>query len=224
MVNRILLVYVFADILFVAMGALELGFSVIVNNIKDDVADNGMQVARNLLYQRFPLTAGIINAVFIFATFAASVPAIISHTRRGLKVNGFMVAICSLFTMIVGLYLWVLTLETEAEMGEQWVLQTAEVQDLLQTEFQCCGYFNSTSPAFVRDNTCPSPAAAALMRGCAAPLTSFANLFIDDIFTILFGMVVIDVILILATASLLKDRKERERFRHIDEKAGFRNI
>ena len=56
MVNRILLVYVFADILFVAMGALELGFSVIVNNIKDDVADNGMQVARNLLYQRFPLT------------------------------------------------------------------------------------------------------------------------------------------------------------------------
>ena len=56
MVNRILLAYIFADILFVAMGGLELGFSIFVNNTKDDVADNGLQVARNLLYQRFPLT------------------------------------------------------------------------------------------------------------------------------------------------------------------------
>ena len=84
------------------------------------------------------IPAGIINAVFIFATFAASIPAIITHTRRGLKINGFMVAICALFTMVVGLYLWILTLETKAEMGEQWVLQTAEVQDLLQTEVSCC--------------------------------------------------------------------------------------
>ena len=58
------------------------------------------------------------------------------------------------------------------------------------------------------------------MRGCATPITSFANIFVDDIFTAMFGMVGIDFVFIMATACLLKQRKERERFRHIDEKSG----
>lgn len=68
--------------------------------------------------------------------------------------------------------------------------------------------------------TCPSPAAAALMKGCAAPVTSFLNVFIDNIFTAVFGMVGVDAVLVVTAACLLKDRKERERFRHIDEKSG----
>lgn len=58
------------------------------------------------------------------------------------------------------------------------------------------------------------------MKGCSTPITSFANIFIDDIFTGVFGMVGVDTAFIMATACLLKDRKERERFRHIDEKTG----
>ena len=58
------------------------------------------------------------------------------------------------------------------------------------------------------------------MRGCATPIGSFANVFVDDIFTAVFGMVGVDVVLIMATACLLKERKERERYRHIDEKSG----
>lgn len=34
----------------------------------------------------------------------------------------------------------------------------------------------------------------------------------------------IDVVLIMAIACLLKDRKERERYRHIDEKSGYVGI
>lgn len=62
------------------------------------------------------------------------------------------------------------------------------------------------------------------MRGCVTPITSFANVFLDNIFTALFGMVGIDVVFIMATACLLKERKERERFRHIDEKHGAGRI
>ena len=62
------------------------------------------------------------------------------------------------------------------------------------------------------------------MRGCVTPITSFANVFLDNIFTALFGMVGIDVLFIMATACLLKERKERERFRHIDEKNGTGRI
>jgi len=60
------------------------------------------------------------------------------------------------------------------------------------------------------------------MRPCATPITSFANIFIDNIFTAVFGMVGIDVVFIMATACLVKERKERERFRHIDEKTATR--
>jgi hypothetical protein len=34
----------------------------------------------------------------------------------------------------------------------------------------------------------------------------------------------VDAILILCIACLAKDRKERERYRHIDEKSGYRQI
>jgi hypothetical protein len=91
-------------------------------------------------------------------------------------------------------------------------------------QFNCCGYFNSTSPAFVTDATCPSPAAAALLKGCATPLTAFGNVFVDNIFTAMFGMVGLNTVLILATACLLKDRKEQERYRHIDKKTGARGF
>jgi hypothetical protein len=70
--------------------------------------------------------------------------------------------------------------------------------------------------------TCPSPAAAALMTGCATPLSRFSNTFIDNIFTAMFGVVGVDAVLIIATACLLKERKEMARFRHIDEKTGVR--
>lgn len=92
---------------------------------------------------------------------------------------------------------------------------------LISSQFDCCGYFNYTSPAFVTDATCPSPAAAALLTGCAASIASFSNVFVDDIFTAVFGIAALDGVLVLATACLLKDRKERERFRYIDSKSQF---
>ncbi len=71
---------------------------------------------------------------------------------------------------------------------------------------------------------CPSKAASAIMRGCATPISSFANVFLDNIFTSLFGIVAIDAVFVMATVCLVKDRKERERFRHIDEKNGMGRI
>jgi hypothetical protein len=153
-------------------------------------------------------------------TFLVTIPGIVMPTRSWLKLGVYMTVVCALFSMVLGLWLWILTLNTKESFQLLWIAQPAAVQDLMQTKFQCCGYLNSTSPAFVTDATCPSPAAAALMRGCSTPITSFVNVFIDDIFTAVFGMVGVDAVFIVAAACLLKDRKERERFRHIDEKSG----
>ncbi|KAI4866335.1 hypothetical protein F4820DRAFT_261141 [Hypoxylon rubiginosum] len=222
MVNKVLASFVVMDGMFVSMGAIMLGFSIIVQQTCFDTPTEGNEAARDLLYQKFPFTAGIVNAVFIFATFLATIPALATNNRSWLKLAAFMVVADAIFTLGIGVDLWVLTLKMKDEYFEIWTSQSPHVQDLMQTAFSCCGYLNSSSPAFVTDQTCPSPAAAALMRGCSTPLNSFGNTFVDNIFTAMFGMVGIDVVLVMATACLLKDRKERERFRHIDEKSGAR--
>ncbi|KAK0733632.1 hypothetical protein B0T26DRAFT_30494 [Lasiosphaeria miniovina] len=220
MVNKVLLTYAVFDFIFVAMGIVIIVFSTTVQKFQFEVPTDGKQAARNLLYQRFPFTAAIINSVGIFITFVITVPGLITPVRSWLKVGAYLTTVNAIFTLVIGLYLWIQTLRTKGDFAPIWGNQTAAVQDLMQAAFQCCGYFNSTSPAFVTNPTCQSPASAALMRGCATPITSFANIFVDDIFTSLFGMVGIDVAFVVATACLLKQRKERERFRHIDEKSG----
>ncbi|KAM5346915.1 hypothetical protein ACJ41O_009920 [Fusarium nematophilum] len=224
MVNKVFLATVFADILFLGSGVLELVFSLVVRSQMNDVSLDGEQATRNLLYQRFPFTAGIVNAVFILVTFAATLPGLVMPARSILKVSGYMVTLCAIFTMCVGVFLWVMTLKIREQFFDIYLAQEPEVQSLIQGSFECCGYFNATAPAFVMDDTCTSPASAALLRGCATAIASFSNLHIDNIFTIVFGIVGIDAIFILCIACLLKDRKERERYRHIDEKTGYQQI
>jgi hypothetical protein len=56
--------------------------------------------------------------------------------------------------------------------------------------------------------------------GCVIPFSSFANSYLDLIFTAAFGIVGIDVVLLLCIVMVLKYRAELERYRHIDEKNG----
>ncbi|OLN97258.1 hypothetical protein CCHL11_07731 [Colletotrichum chlorophyti] len=224
MANKVLLAFVATDVVFLVTGAILLGYSLINQNLVKEAPTEGMQAVMRLVTGSFPLTAGIVNAVFIFIGFLITIPGMITPTRGWLKISGYFTTFCGLFSLVIGVYLWVLTLTTKNDFSKIWNAQDPRVQDLMQTAFKCCGYFNSTSPAFVTNVQCPSPAAAALQRGCAAPITSFINIFVDNIFTAVFGMVGIDALLVVCTAMLLKDRKERERYRHIDEKAGYRGF
>ncbi|PNY26701.1 Uncharacterized protein TCAP_03369 [Tolypocladium capitatum] len=224
MPNMVFLATLAADVLFLATGCIELGFSLVVNSQMTNAPQDGQGAIRNLLYQSFPLTAGIVNAVFILVAFFFTLPGFVSPVRVWFKLGGLMITFSGLFTMCVGVYLWVMTLQFKQSFFPTFVAQDPAVHKLIQQSFQCCGYFNSTTPAFVTDATCPSPAAASLVTGCGPAISNFSNIFLDNIFTALFGMVGVDVILILAIACFLKDLGERERYRHIDEKSGYRQI
>ncbi|RDW92444.1 hypothetical protein BP5796_01838 [Coleophoma crateriformis] len=218
--NNILLTYVVMDLLFVATGALLLVFSLSMES-RVRATPTLANITTNLLLDVCPLKAGVANAVFIFVSFVISLPGILSSTTRGwLKFHGYMVVISGLFTMVIGLVIWFETLKTRNNLFNIWNLQPATSQSLIQESLVCCGYFNSTAPPFVVDSVCPTAAVAATQIGCVTPFTSLANAFLDTIFTAAFGIVGVDVAVILAIAMLLKDRKEKERYRHIDEKNG----
>ncbi|KAH8601267.1 hypothetical protein B0O99DRAFT_252827 [Bisporella sp. PMI_857] len=218
--DYILLSFIGMDILFVVAGGILIIFALMIESKSSDEMTVDT-VSRNLLLLICPAKAAIGNAVLIFITFLASVPAMVIPSTRGwLKLHGYMTTICALFTMILGLSIWFQTLKTRTNLFTIWLAQTAETQSLLQQEFNCCGYMNATTPPFIVDTTCRNSLVAANLGGCVGPFSSFANNFLDMVFTGAFGIVGVDVILIIMTAILLKDRKEKERYRHIDEKNG----
>lgn len=221
MPDKVFVATVVADVLFLASGAMELGFSIAAMNLKDQTPTDGRDATRHLLYQRFPLVVGIVNAIFVLVTFLFTVPAMALVKRSLLKISGYMITVCAVFSLAVGLYLWIMTLQLKETFLPVYEDQDSSVQSLVQVSFQCCGYLNSTTPAFVTDSACPSPAAAALLRGCSTNMASFANAFVTDLFTAIFGMVGIDALLILAIACLLKERKEIERYYIIDQKRNY---
>ncbi|KAH8684855.1 hypothetical protein BGZ60DRAFT_175351 [Tricladium varicosporioides] len=218
--DNILLGYVIMDILFVVSGGLLIIFALTTQAETREVFTKAT-VVRDLLLMMCPLNAAIGNAVLVFLTFLISVPAMVMPMTRGwLKFHGYMTVICAIFTLAIGLDIWFETLKTRKNLSDIWVSQPAATQSLLQQVLNCCGYANSTSPPFVVDTTCPNALVAAAQVGCVTPFSKEANNFLDLVFTGAFGIVGIDVALILATAMLLKDRKEKERYRFIDEKNG----
>jgi len=216
--NKLMWAFVVADFVFVASGATMLGFVLISESSSNEIPtiDN---VANHLLLKSCPLTAAIVNSVFIFITFLVSLPALVMRQNKGwLRAHGWMTVVCALFTLILGLVIWFQTLQTRSELLGVWANEAPRTQGLLQQKFNCCGYLSFRQPPFVQDSTCPNRLAAAQKQGCITPFSNFANQYLDVVFTGFFGMVGVDALLLLCTVCVLKYREEQERYRHIDEK------
>lgn len=61
--------------------------------------------------------------------------------------------------------------------------------DNIKTQFNCCGFLSSTSPPFQQDAFCTSAVVAAQKPGCVGPFSTYANGFLDLVFTAMFGIV-----------------------------------
>ena len=66
MVNKVLASFMVADGLFVSMGAIMLGFCVIVRQTCFDEPSEGREAARDLLYRSFPFNGKLADAVACF--------------------------------------------------------------------------------------------------------------------------------------------------------------
>ncbi|KIW16672.1 hypothetical protein PV08_03860 [Exophiala spinifera] len=219
MANKILLVFIGFDLAFLACAALHLFIPLYTRQaVKNKM--NVDSIATNLLLDHCPLTASEANSVIMFITFLISIPAFFNRRNRvWLKVHVAGVIVAAIFTLIIGLVIWFSTLEIHKNLTPVWMNQSADVQSMLQQKFQCCGY---TNPAlFVKDDVCTSAATAASLGPCVSPFGVFASRFLDIVFTTFFGFVAVDMMLLLAALCVIKDRKEKERYRMIDEKRGY---
>lgn len=221
MVNRVRITFLVAEALFLLSGGLLIAFPLMMSNARKSSPDID-SIARNLILDRCPMTAAIANAILVFAASLTTVPALMMpNTRSWLKIQGYLVTISAFTSLIIGLTIWFDTLKTRSNLSGVWELQTPAVQSMLQQKFTCCGYMSPTNPEFVLDDVCRNNLVAAQMEGCVGPMSKFANDFLDLVFTAVFGVVGIDVLLILSITMLLKERKEQERYRYIDGKAGI---
>jgi hypothetical protein len=133
MQNKVFLATLGINLLFLASGCLELGFSLVVRSQMNGPSKDGQDAVRNLVYQTFPLTAGIANGITTLALFIFTLVALMLPTRGWLKTTGYLITLCALFTLCLGVYVWVLTLRLKSEFFPTYLQQDPTVQSLIQT-------------------------------------------------------------------------------------------
>jgi hypothetical protein len=221
-VNKTLVVFIFFDLIFLGCAVLHLLIPLLTHASlgRSPTVDN---VASDLLLDHCPLTASMVNSFVMFFVFALSLPALFRPRNfLFLQLHALGIVMAALLTLIIGLIIWFQTLETHNNLAPIWNKQTPFVQSMLQFKFTCCGYRN---PAlFVQDQTCPNSATAARLGPCMVPFGVFANQFLDVVFTTFFGFVAVDMILLLSVLCVIKERREKERYRFIDEKRGYSTL
>ncbi|EFQ98335.1 tetraspanin [Nannizzia gypsea CBS 118893] len=217
-INKVLTGYIIADLLFLLGGViLLLGSRLGEASLHHE--RNVENVMRSLLIPRCPIIPSLANAISVFATFLCSIPVIVfPQSGRWLQVHGWLLVFTGIFTLSLGLSVWYEALRTRSTLQPMWSRETGDIQGLLQKRFDCCGFENSTSPLYHYDSTCMSDLLAAQKPGCIGPMSDYAFSFFGNISTATFGIVVIDTVLLLCVAMLFKDRKDRTRYRLIDEK------
>jgi hypothetical protein len=127
-----MLAFIGFDFLFAGCGGLLLGFSLMSEAAMQE-KPTVTNVTQNLLLGQCPLTAGVVNAIFVFATFLLSLPALFLPTNRGwLRAQGWLVVVCATFTLGLGVAIWVETLQTRHNLSVLWGRESPQIQSLLQ--------------------------------------------------------------------------------------------
>lgn len=79
------------------------------------------------------ITAGVINSIVMFVTFLVSLPALALPSNKGwIRAHSWMVVISALFTLALGLAVWIDTLKTRANLLVVWSRESTQTQSLLQ--------------------------------------------------------------------------------------------
>jgi len=220
--KKLMGVWVALDFLLLAAGVISVALSIVWR------APN---ILLNMVLSSRDLTAGMILGVALILTFFVSVGGIVqrNHVTIGLVVLNYALLIDSLAICVIGTGIWFFTLQMRANLQPLWLQSTPAVRQALQDQFQCCGYFNGSDTPEIAGYCQSTEFVNALNTSvpqnfCVTPITDFAHMTLNNIFTTVYGFMAIVLCLLLATLCVIKKRQEDERFKKIDAKRGGRGF
>jgi len=224
MVSRKLMgVWAGLDFLLLAAGAVALALSIVWR------AENPLM---NLVLTPTYLTAGMALGIALLITFAISIGAIVqkNHVTIGLVILNYTLIIDAIGIVVIGTFIWFFTLQERNNFRVLWETVGRDARIKLQDQLKCCGYFNGTDLAEIGGNFCTSQDFVAglntsvAMNFCVQPITDYADMTLNNVFTTIYGFMAVVLCLLLASLCVIKKRQEDERFRKIDAKRGGRGF
>jgi hypothetical protein len=220
-------VWTFLDACLLVAGAISIAFSFVWR--KPDLL-------MNMVLSNADLTAGLALGILLTLTFLFSVGAIVqrNHVTIGLVILNYLLILCAIGIIIIGTFVWVYTLRERDNFHEVYTQIPASTRVFIQDKFSCCGYF-SGSDLVEPSNFC-NPTQISFISSldpsdvnnsqfyCVTPVTKFADMTLNNIFTTVYGFIAIVLGLLLASLCVINMRKEEERFKRIDAKRGGRGF
>jgi len=214
--------WAFVDFLLLTAGVLTLALSIVWRR---------PNLLLNMVLSSSDLTAGLVLAVALLVTWIISVGAIVqpTHVLGGLVLLNWVLILDGLFILVVGTFIWMYTLQERANFHVVFSDLSSQTRIAIQDKLKCCGYFNSSDLAEVGGEFCANTTFIeqtnnATGNFCVTPITAFADMTLNNVFSTIYGYMAIVILLFLATMCIIYKRKEEERFRRIDEKRGGRGF
>ncbi|KAF8350882.1 tetraspanin Pls1 family [Amanita rubescens] len=197
------------DFLLLAAGVLSISLSIVWK---------ATNVLMNMVLSPSDLTAGMVLGVLLLLTVAISIAGIIqrNHVNIGLVMLNYALLVDAIVVVVIG----------GSNFHKLWLSASTNSRIVLQDQFKCCGYFNSTDAVAIGGNFCVSQDfvnglnATVVSNFCVAPITASAELTLNTVY----GFIGVILCLLLATLCVIKKREEEERFKRIDEKRGGRGF
>jgi len=223
MVSRALMgVWAVLDLLLLAAGVVALTMSIVWRS---------PNMLLNMVFSDAYLTSGMVLGVALLITFAISIVAIVqrNHITVGLVVLNWILILDALAIVIVGTFIWFMTLRERDNFHHVFAEQTPAARIAIQDKLKCCGYYNSTDLAEVGGTFCVSDdfirnVNNATQNFCVTPITAYADKRLMDVFTTIYALMAIIIGLFLTSLCVIKKRLEDERFKKIDAKRGGRGF
>jgi len=210
--KRILSFWGFFDTCLLAAGVICFVFAIVWNHSGDPL--------RHLVIDNNYLHAGLALGSMFLATFVFSIVAIAqpNHVILPLALLNWALIADALAVVVIGTMIWWATLQERNNFNEAFEKTSADVRLIIQNQLQCCGYFATNDSTLVTQGFCSDIKNAT--QPCVGPITSFADVTLNDIFTSTYGFAAVLIGLFLATLCIIKKRQEIERFKRIDLKQG----
>jgi len=173
----------------------------------------------NLTFSTFDLTGGTALGIMFLATFVSSLVLITIRGKRPLAILNWLLLINGIAILVFGTFIWFSTLHERNNYHNVFGMQSNATKIAVQDTFMCCGYFDATDEVAFGGSFCPNATAAMAANSfCVTPITQFADMTLNNVFSTVYGFMAIVIGLFLANMCVIKKRQEEERFERIDAK------